>query len=213
MSSHSAGSSSLVGTDAIPAVEIPGSKPKPVNYKALHYDASNKWRFDYQGRMNKVHPAERAHIAAKTEWHNDQARRIGETDRLLAACALEYQTKALAILEARDLPDKPPKAPVDPWGAYYQAPTKAPADPAKAPKREWKKEYEAFKGAIDRADASTLTRADIQAESEAAKEAETRHSEARRALHKRVFEGEETGVDFCVYKWRRDAVFENERVV
>ena len=50
MSLQAAGPSSAAGLNALPAVEIPGSKPKPVNYKALHYDASTKWRFDYQGR-------------------------------------------------------------------------------------------------------------------------------------------------------------------
>lgn len=219
MSSHSAGSSSLVGTDAIPAVEIPGSKPKPVNYKALHSIAKAKWSFDYQHGHGKVHPIQRAHLAEKIGWHNDRVSRIEETERRLLACTKEYQAKVLEIMEGVDMPYTPPIRPGNPWGAVanppsHSGPEKSPADgPPKPQKTQWKKEYEAMKGAMERVDACTVTRAEIKDEIEASNEAETRHKRKLDDLQKRVFEGRDSGVDFCVYKWRRDAVFENERVV
>lgn len=162
------------------------------------------------GRTTKVHPAERAHLAASSKWHNEQTLRLAETDRLLEALRCKYQAKALAILEQQDLPDNAPKAPVDPWGAYYKvhtdyAPRKCPKPgPPTLPKNEWKKKYEAFHSAMDQVDAATLTRTDIEAEYNTAKEAETLHVAARNEMHKRVSVRDD--IDFCVYKWRKKSV-------
>ena len=181
-----------------------------INYKALHDEARNKWRFHYQGRTAKVHPVERAHLAASTKWNNEQTLRLSETDILLEALHRKYQAEALAILEQQDLPHNAPKAPVDPWGAYYRvhtgyAPRKCPQPGSpKPPKNEWKKKYQAFQSAMDQVDAATLTRTDIQAEYDAAKEAETLHVAARNEMHKRVCVRDE--IEFCVYKWRKKSV-------
>jgi len=68
MSSGGAGSSSPADK-AMPCDQAgPGSKLKPANYKALHYEASQKWRVEYRDGFGKVHIDVHVVVIAEEVW-------------------------------------------------------------------------------------------------------------------------------------------------
>ena len=100
---------------------------KPIIYKHKHEEASATWHYYYQGRTQKVHPKERAHIWTMTEWHDEQTRLLEATDEKMEACFQEYRAKMQKIVSERDFNYQPPPRPEDPWGAYWKPSTgKAP---------------------------------------------------------------------------------------
>ena len=172
---------------------------KSVNYRKLHADVSSQWRFNYQRRHNKMHEEEVEHLKVMTQWYGETTKNLDETQKRLEECDRECHEKKMAILMETKIPNDMPKAPVDPWGAYYQYPNHDNPDEPK--KINWKQEYLCFKGAMERVDECTITKDSMKSEIEASKAAEKIHFESRKRVCKNLWEPK--ALEFCVDKWQK----------